>query len=164
MWCLGVMCKPSTLVNRKGYIWSCVWCQIQHHPYNKIIWVGKISLSLRTISVCSKRCLNLGGCWQPITMIRPCGFQDFADQSSLKKIKSTIIQCLDIYSQELRHRFPLWVFPIVTGYLLLEILHYIIYIRLWTFPKETIIHIYHTNHSLIYEQVWIHLAHRKIAL
>ena len=32
-----------------------------------------------------------------------CGFQDFADQSSLTKLKCTIIQCIDINALELRH-------------------------------------------------------------
>ena len=33
---------------------------------------------------------------KPITILHPCGFQDFVDQSSLTKLKSTIIQCLDM--------------------------------------------------------------------
>ena len=49
MWCLGVMCWPITMVNSKVDIWYFVWCQIHHHPYNRIIWVGPISLILRTI-------------------------------------------------------------------------------------------------------------------
>ena len=48
MWCLGVMCGPITMVNRILDIWYCVWCQIHHHPYNRSIWVGPISLILRT--------------------------------------------------------------------------------------------------------------------
>ena len=135
VWCLGVMCKSGTLVNRKGDIWSCVWCQIQHHPYNRSLWVGPISLRIRVISVCYKRCLNLGGCSQLIRMLHPCGFQDFSDQSSFTKLISTIIQCLDINAQELKHWLFLWVFPIVTGTILLERLHYIINIILLTFPK-----------------------------
>ena len=127
---LGVMCIPVTLVNRKRYIWSCVWCQIQHHPYNRSIWIGPIFLRLRTIRVCYKRCINLGGCWQPITMLHPCDLQYFLDQYSLIKLKSTIIQCIDINYQELRHWLSLWLFPIVTGTILLERLHYIINIIL----------------------------------
>ena len=161
VWCLGVMCKPGTLVNSKGYIWFCVWCQIQHHPYTRSILVGTIYLSLRTIRVCSKRCLNLRGCWQPITMLNLCGFQDFAYQYSLTKMKSTIIQCLDINAQELRYRFSLLVLPIITGTILLQRLHYITNLRLWTCPKDTIIHVYHTNHSLRHEQIGIHLDHHK---
>ena len=135
IWCIGVMYKPVALVNRKGHMWSCVWFHIQHHTYKRSIWVGLISISLRTITVCPKRCLNFGGCWKSITMFHPFGFQDFADQSSLKELKSTIIQCLDINTQELRHWLYLWVSPIVTRTILLEIIHYIINIRLWTCPE-----------------------------
>ena len=157
------MCKPGPLVNIKGYICSCVWCQIQNHPCNKIIWFGPISLSPRTIRVCSKRCINLGGCCKTIIMLHTCGFQDFAYQSSLTKLKSTIMQCLDINAQELRHWLSLWVFPIITGAILLKRLHYIINIRLWTCLRETIIHIYHTNQSLRHGQAGIHIDHQKTA-
>ena len=133
-------------------------------PINRSIWVGPISLSLRTICGCSKRCLNIGGCWKPIRMLHPCGLQDFSDQYSLTKLKSTIIQCLDINAQELIHWFSLWLFPIITGTILLERLHYIINLIFWTCPKETIIHIYHKNHSLRHEQAGIHLAHYKTAI
>ena len=157
------MCKPGTLVNSKVDIGYCVWCQIQQHPYNGSIWVGPISLSLRSICVYPKRCLTFWVCWKPIKMLHTCIFQEFADQSSLKKLKSTIIQCIDINDQEPRHWFSLWVLQIVAGNILIERLHYIINIILWTFPKETIIHIYHTNHSLIHEQAGIHLAYHKLS-
>ena len=58
--------------------------------------------------------------WKPIKILHPCGFQDFLDQSSLTKLKSTIIQYLDINAQELRHWFSLWVFPIVPRTILIE--------------------------------------------
>ena len=138
--------------------------QIQNHPYNISIWVGPISLSLITICVCSKRSLNLGGCWQPNKMLHLCGFQDFADQSSLTKLKSTIIPCLNINAQELRHWLSLWVFPNITGTILLERIHDIINIRFWNWPKETIIHVCHTNNSLRHKQAGIQLAHHKTAL
>ena len=142
MWCLSVMCKVVTLVNSKWDIWSCAWLQIQHHPYNKIIWFGTISFSLRTIRVFPNRCINLGGYWQLITMLHPCGFQEFADQSSLEKLKSTIIRCIDINAQELRHWFFLWSLPIINGTILLERIHYITNIKIVNVPKRD-------NHSHI---------------
>ena len=130
MWCLGVMCKPVTLVNSKGCILLCVWFQIQHHPYNRSIWIGTIYLSLITIRVFTNSCLNISGCWKPIKIIPPCRFQEFGDQYIFLKPKSNIIQCIDINSQELIQWFSLWVFPILTGTILLERIYYIINIRL----------------------------------
>ena len=161
MWFLGVMCKPGTLVNSKEYIWSWVLCKIQHHSYNRSILVVTIYISLRTIRISSNMCLNLGGCWQHIKILHPYGLQDFTDQCSLKKLKSTIIQCLDINDQELGHWLHLWVFPIATRTILLEITNSIINIRLWTCPKQKVIHIYHKNHSLINEQAGIYLTQHK---
>ena len=46
---------------------------------------------------------TLVGVGNPLKMLHPCGLQEFVDQSSLTKMKSTIIQCLDINSQELRN-------------------------------------------------------------
>ena len=96
IWCLGIMCKLVPLIDSKRDICSCDLCQVQYHTYNRSIWVGTISIILITIIVCTKRWLNLGGCWQPITIIHPYGFQDFEDQYSPIKLKSAIIQCLDI--------------------------------------------------------------------
>ena len=164
VWYLGVMCKTGTLVNIKGYIWYCVWWQIHHHYHNISIWVGPISLSHITICFCSKRCCNLGGCWQTTAMLHPCGLQDFADQSRLTKLKSTIIQCLYINDQELSHWFSLSVFPIIFETIFLERILYIINIRLLTCSKETIIHVYHKNHSIRHEQAGIKLARHKTTL
>ena len=152
MWLPGVMIKSVTIINLKGSICFCVWCQIQHHPHEKIIRVGTFSLSLRTIVIFTKRCLNIGGCWQITTMIHPCGFQYFEDKSSLIKLKSTTILCIVFDAWELIHWLSLWVFSITTGKIPIERLHYFINIVLWIFPKQTIIHIYHTYQSLVHEQ------------
>ena len=151
-------------MNNKVNIWSCVWCQIKYPPHNRIIWFGLISISLRTILVCPKMCSNLGWCCQTITLLHPCNLQDFWDQFSLIKLKSTIIQCIDINALELRNWLSLWVLPIVTGSIVFERIHYVINIRLWMFPEQTIIHLYHANHSLRHEQAWIYPDHHKTAI
>ena len=48
-------------------------------------------LSIRTILICSNRCLNHGGCWKIITIIHPCCFQNFVNLSSLINLKFTMI-------------------------------------------------------------------------
>ena len=63
MWCLGFICKTVILMNSKGYIWYCVWFQIQNNHCDKSIWVGLISLILSTILICTERCLNIGDHW-----------------------------------------------------------------------------------------------------
>ena len=95
MWCLSVMNDICTLMNRKLYIWYCVWYQIKHHTYDRFIWIGTIYLSLRIIIIHPKRRLNNGGFWKLITIINPCVFQEFKNKLSLIKLKYTIIQCID---------------------------------------------------------------------
>ena len=86
MWCLGVISKLGALINRKGNISSFVWFQIQNHSYNRSILFALISLIPRTIVVCTKSWLNIGGCWKPIAIIYTCGFQYFAYKSILTKL------------------------------------------------------------------------------
>ena len=83
-------------------------------------------LRIRTILIFPKRCLNIGGCWKPLKIMHPYGFQNFADKSSLKKLKPNIIQCFYINASELIHWLFVWAFPIVTGSTLLEWLHNVI--------------------------------------
>ena len=124
-----------------------------------------LSYILRTILLCTKGCLNLGGCCvQPIPMLHSCVSQDFMDHYSLIKLKLTIIQCLVVNAYELRHWLSLWVLPTITGPIPPERLRDFINIVLWIFPKQIIIHINHLNHSLRYEHTRIHLAHHKITI
>ena len=63
MWCLGVGCKTCAMMNSKVNLFYCILCQIQYHPYNRIIWFDPKYLILWTIIICPRRCINLVRCW-----------------------------------------------------------------------------------------------------
>ena len=69
--------------------------------------LGQYLLASEKFASVPRGASTLLGVGNPLQIINPCGFQYFADQSSLTKLKSTIIQCIDINPQELKQLFYL---------------------------------------------------------